>query len=109
MNEIRQELEKTVLSKKAIKYILKQWEEKHGETIFEGSVLNELEQLFEDKKEKAKDAVMMIDSKIQTFKMYQTFGDRIPSFLLTLPIGDLEDKIESIKELLLYLFSNPLQ
>ena len=108
-NEIRKELDKTVLSKKAIKYILQQWKGKHGETIFEGSVVHELEQIFEDKKERAKYSVMMIDSKIQTFKMYQTFGDRIPSFLLTLPIGNLENRIESIKELLLYLFSNPLK
>ena len=79
VNEIRKELEKTVLSKKAISFILKQWKEKHGEVVFEGSVANELELLIEDTKNKANDAVMTIDSKIQTFRIYQTFGFEIPS------------------------------
>jgi hypothetical protein len=109
MNEIRQALEKTVLSRKSIIFILKQWEKKHGETIFEGSVANELELLFEDSKKKAKDAEMMIDSKIQTFKMYQTFGDRIPSFLysryLFLPNETWMYRMRSIKELLLHIFT----
>ena len=48
---------------------------------------------------------MTIDSKIQMFKMYQTFGDRIPSFLysryLFLPNGYFDGGYEmrSIKEL----------
>ena len=109
MNEIRQTLDKTVLSKKAIIFILKQWKKKHGETIFEGSVANELEQLFEESKKKAKDAVMMIDSNIQSFRMYQTFGDKILSFLLFLPFGYEEYRIKSIKELSLSLFQNPLR
>ena len=80
VNKIQQELEKSVLSKKGIIFILKQWKEKHGETIFEGSVAKELEHLIEDTKNKAKYAVMMSDSKIQTFRIYQTFGHDIPSF-----------------------------
>ena len=59
---------------------LKEWKETHGKTIFEGSVAKELDELIKDSKKKAKDAVMMIDSKIQTFRMYQTFGFDIPSF-----------------------------
>jgi hypothetical protein len=78
VNKIRQELEKSVLSKKGILFILKQWKEKHGENIFEGSAAYELELLIEDTKKKAKDSVMMIDSKIQTFRLYQTFGYDIP-------------------------------
>jgi hypothetical protein len=80
MNEIRKALDKTVLSKKAIIFILKQWKEKHGETIFDGSLENELEEIIEDSKRKSNDAVILIDSKIQTFRIYQTFGDEIPSF-----------------------------
>ena len=80
VSKIQQELEKTVLSEKAIVFILKQWKEKHGETIFDGSLENELEEIIEDSKRKSNDAVILIDSKIQTFRIYQTFGDEIPSF-----------------------------
>ena len=46
--------------------------------------------MFHESKKEAKDALMMIYSNIQTFRIYQTFGESIPSLIfdLTLCIGN---------------------
>ena len=49
------------------------------------------EQLHDGQNEK--DAVMRVDSKIQTFRMYQTFGDQIPEHILWWADGIRQDTI----------------
>ena len=54
-----------------------------------------------------KEAEMITDSKIQTFRMYQTFGENIPNLVIaTACIANLESKPSSDKNSIEALFKN---
>ena len=110
LGNVHSELSKTDLSNEATKYLVDHWKIRHGEKDFEGSASKELENLYVESMNLVKHAIMITESKIQTFRLYQLIGDIMPKLIMAssvtiiLYLGDLKSVLFDPK----FVFGNNL-